>query len=70
MQQSIEWHEKCLANMTQYLKDLNNEYHRVLKEHDDLLVKITFYNYQIEVAKKEHKEKFDDEKYLVKRNSQ
>jgi uncharacterized membrane protein YgaE (UPF0421/DUF939 family) len=67
MQQSIAWHEKCLANMTQYLKDLNNEYHRVLKQHDDLLAQITFYNYQIEVAKKEQKAKFDDEKYLVKR---
>lgn len=69
MQQSIEWHEKCLANMTDYLQDLNREYHRILKQHDDLLVKITFYNHQIEVAKKEHKAKFDDEKFLVKRNS-
>ena len=65
----LEWHEVCLTNMKRILDNLHNEEKRLILKIKDLKVRVDFYQFQVNEAKKFGKNKFDEEKFRVKKKS-
>ncbi len=63
----VSWHKKCLKNMKSSLIRRVNELEDVKRKAKILKEEIDFYEYQIEEAEKMGKEKFDEERFRVKR---
>lgn len=69
---SMEWHENCLKNWLAYRDKIKQEVYDRLAELEAELERnekgLKFYQLQVETAKAEGKDGFDEGKFLVKRN--
>lgn len=68
MKMKIEWYENCLKNQISSVERLREEVKRIeigIKESDD---RIAFRRIHIAEAKRQGKDGFDADKFLVKRN--
>ncbi len=63
---AISWHEECLKNEKSSLQDLLKEKKRMDERILRLSQQIAFYQVQIDTAKENGKDGFDQEKYLKK----
>jgi hypothetical protein len=67
MKRPIKWHEECLRDS---IKNYNSEFQNVQGKLGELACwqnRNEFYIQQIETAKKQNKEGFDNEKFLIRR---
>lgn len=67
MKRSIEWHNQCLANHSDYIKREQEYLTTITARLSSSIEQYNFRKNQVEVAIKCGKEVFDAEKYLVKR---
>jgi len=66
MKKSIEWHENCLKNMTTYYQSQRSELDRLKLEVGKFACEILFYDGQIARAKREKRDGFDRDRFMVK----
>ena len=71
--ESIEWHEQGLRNSQTFCKRLEAELKAEIESKQAQINRlregISFYEFQIESAKKENKQEFDRDRYKVKRKN-
>lgn len=67
MKQSIEWHENCLKNQKSSLKRDKEKLERLASDYQKSYNETKFYEFQIEEAKKINKDRFDSERFRVKK---
>jgi len=67
MKQSIEWHQECLVNSTRYAKARREEAEKALAVVEKLEQSNGLKQAQIDLATKEGKDGFDEDKYAIKR---
>jgi hypothetical protein len=67
MKHSIEWHKKCLESSTKYAKSRREEAERALVAVERLEQSNGLRQAQIDLAIKEGKDGFDEDKYAIKR---
>ena len=64
---TIEWHKNCLRNMIVNYQKKQDYLDQEIAHNNRLLEKIEFLKYQILEAEKEGKEKFDPDRFGIKR---
>lgn len=62
---NISWHKECLANKKRSLEQIKEELLNLQKQVEREQQECVFYKNQISEAEKEHKDKFDRNKYLI-----
>jgi hypothetical protein len=67
MKKSIEWHKKCLVSSTLHAKAKREQLERELSALERLDKENSLAQAQIDLAIKEGKNEFDEEKYAIKR---
>jgi septal ring factor EnvC (AmiA/AmiB activator) len=67
MKMSIAWHERCLNNQKESLKDLYRKVINAQDDYDRLRKMILVLEDQIRIAKQKGKDGFDNERFLIKR---
>jgi septal ring factor EnvC (AmiA/AmiB activator) len=63
----IDWHKGCLKNFKRSIQQEREEFERLQKSLQKAYKEYDFYEKQIVEAEKAHKDKFDRERYLVKK---
>ncbi len=66
--ESIKWHEECCENWKSFLDRRIKEFKNWEKQLGEAEREYQFYVFQIESAKKEKKDGFDEGRYKVKRS--
>jgi hypothetical protein len=64
---TIEWHEDCLKNQKLSLEHLRRKAERAIGDVERAKKGTEFYELQIETAKAQKKEKFDRDRFMIRR---
>ena len=70
MKRPLSWHEQCLKNMSLHLQSQKAHMERTIEAYETAVDNMMFYSMQIKTAKREKREGFDADRFLVNRKNE